>query len=79
MLAQTRMFDLEDLPEEVRSELPVPSLQPTTLEEAEKQTIISALTKTKNKTLAARTLRISRPRLYRLMEKYGLSEDSTET
>jgi DNA-binding NtrC family response regulator len=79
MLAQTRMLDLEDLPEEVRVESPLPSLQPTSLEEAEKQAIINALATTKNKTLVARTLRISRPRLYRLMEKYGLSEDSTES
>ena len=78
MLSQTRMLDLEDLPEEVRIEPPLPSLQPTTLEDAEKQAIINALTKTKNKTLAARTLRVSRPRLYRLMEKYGLSDNSME-
>jgi DNA-binding NtrC family response regulator len=79
MLARTRMLDLEDLPEEVRNRsVPAPT-SPTTMGEAEKQAVIHALGKTKNKARAARNLGISRARLYRLMEKYGLAEDpSTE-
>jgi DNA-binding NtrC family response regulator len=47
--------------------------------EAENQAVIHALGNTKNKARAARNLGISRARLYRLMEKYGLAEDpSTE-
>ena len=79
MLARTRMLDLEDLPEELRNQsVPAPTSL-TTMGEAEKQAVIHALGKTKNKALAARKLGISRARLYRLMEKYGLAEDpSTE-
>jgi transcriptional regulator with PAS, ATPase and Fis domain len=45
------------------------------MEDAEKQAVIQALGETNNKALAARKLRISRARLYRLMAKYGLADD----
>ncbi len=47
------------------------------MEEAEKRAVIRALGETKNKALAARKLRISRARLYRLMAKCGLTDDSS--
>jgi two-component system response regulator HydG len=76
MLTQARMLDLEDLPVEVRNQ-PVPTAESaTSMEEAEKRAIIRALGETKNKALAARKLRVSRARLYRLMTKYGLAGDS---
>jgi DNA-binding NtrC family response regulator len=78
MLTQARMLDLEDLPVEVRNQSVPAAGSPTTMEEAEKRTVIQALGKTNNKALAARKLGISRARLYRLMEKYGLAEDSPE-
>jgi transcriptional regulator with GAF, ATPase, and Fis domain len=78
MLTQARMLDLEDLPVEVRNQSVPAAGSPTTMEEAEKRTVMQALGKTNNKALAARKLGISRARLYRLMEKYGLAEDSPE-
>jgi two-component system response regulator HydG len=78
MLARNRMFDMEDLPEEVRNQSSAAFALPTSLEQAEKRAVTHALAKTKNKALAARTLRISRTRLYRLMEKYGLAADSID-
>ena len=77
MLTRTRMLDLEDLPEEVRNQSAPAGPSATSMEEAEKQAVIRALGQTKNKALAARKLRISRARLYRLMERYGLADDST--
>jgi DNA-binding NtrC family response regulator len=73
MLTRTRMLDLEDLPEEVKSRSAAgPSSN--TMEEAERLAVIQALGESKNKALAARKLGISRARLYRLMEKHGISE-----
>jgi DNA-binding NtrC family response regulator len=77
MLTRTRMLDMEDLPEEVRNQSETAAASATTMEEAEKQAVMRALGETKNKALAARKLRISRARLYRLMEKYGLGGDSS--
>jgi DNA-binding NtrC family response regulator len=77
MLTRTRMLDMEDLPEEVRNQSAPAAPSATSMEEAEKQAVIRALGETKNKALAARKLRISRARLYRLMEKYGLADDSS--
>ena len=76
MLTQARMLDLEDLPVEVRNQSVPTAESATTMDEAEKRAIIRALGQTKNKALAARKLGISRARLYRLMTKYGLAEDS---
>jgi transcriptional regulator of acetoin/glycerol metabolism len=78
MMAQTKVLDLEDLPREVRSQTSATPLYAMTLESAEKRAIIHTLATTKNKTLVARTLKISRARLYRLMEHYGLDENSPE-
>jgi transcriptional regulator with PAS, ATPase and Fis domain len=47
------------------------------MEEAEKIAVVHALGESKNKALAARKLGISRARLYRLMEKYGLIEQGS--
>ncbi|MBZ5672463.1 MAG: sigma-54 dependent transcriptional regulator [Acidobacteriia bacterium] len=78
MLTQNKVLDLEDLPEEVRNQsVPAPSL-PLTLEDAEKRAVMRALATMKNKALAARALGISRARLYRHIEKYGLAQDSTD-
>jgi two-component system response regulator HydG len=76
MLTRTRMLDMEDLPEEVRNQSDTAVASATTMEEAEKQAVTRALGETKNKALAARKLRISRARLYRLIEKYRLAGDS---
>jgi DNA-binding NtrC family response regulator len=74
MLTRARTLDLEDLPLQVRNQSG-PNESATTMEEAEKRAVIQALGETKNKALAARTLGISRARLYRLMAKYGLADD----
>jgi DNA-binding NtrC family response regulator len=75
MLTRARMLHLEDLPVEVRNQSVPAAESATTMEEAEKRAVIQALGATKNKALAARKLRISRARLYRLMAKYGLADD----
>jgi transcriptional regulator with PAS, ATPase and Fis domain len=77
MLTQARMLDLEDLPVEVRNQSVPTAESATSMEEAEKHAVIRALGETKNKALAARKLRVSRARLYRLMAKYGLAGDSS--
>jgi DNA-binding NtrC family response regulator len=78
MLSRNWVFDMEDLPEEIRNQSAGASALPSSLEQAEKRALIHALAKTKNKALAARTLGISRTRLYRLMEKYGMAEASID-
>jgi len=75
MLTGARMLHLEDLPVEVKNQSAPTGESATTMEEAEKRAVIRALGETKNKALAARKLRISRARLYRLMAKYGLADD----
>ena len=75
MLTRTKVVDLEDLPEEVTTPSARGAASVATLEEAEKHAVAFAVDETKNKALAARILGISRARLYRLMEKYGLAED----
>jgi DNA-binding NtrC family response regulator len=74
MLSRARMLHLEDLPVEVRNQSTPTGESATTMEEAEKRAVIRALGETKNKALAARTLGISRARLYRLMARYGLAD-----
>jgi transcriptional regulator with GAF, ATPase, and Fis domain len=75
MLTRAKTLQLEDLPEEVTSQTVPTAESATTMEGAEKRAVIQALGETKNKALAARKLRISRARLYRLMAKYGLADD----
>ncbi len=78
MLTRTRMLDLEDLPEELRNRSVPTAASSTTMEEAGRLAVVQVLGETKNKALAARKLGISRARLYRLMEKYGLADNSPE-
>jgi DNA-binding NtrC family response regulator len=75
MLTQNKVLDFNDLPPEVRNPLTPASSLPLSLEAAEKKAIICALATAKTKAFAARILGISRARLYRLMEKYGLAQD----
>jgi DNA-binding NtrC family response regulator len=74
MLTRNKVLDIEDLPEELRNPASPAAPLPTSLEEAEKKAIISVLNVAKNKAVAARRLGISRARLYRLMDKYGLEQ-----
>jgi DNA-binding NtrC family response regulator len=74
MLTRNKVLDMEDLPEELRNPGSSAEPLPTSLEEAEKRAIIAVLNVAKNKAVAARRLGISRARLYRLMDKYGLSQ-----
>jgi DNA-binding NtrC family response regulator len=76
MLAQGKFIDRDDLPEEVQNISTASSGIPTSLEEAEKAALVRAFAETKNKVLVARRLNISRARLYRLMEKYGIDPDA---
>ncbi|HXW15579.1 MAG TPA: sigma-54 dependent transcriptional regulator [Terriglobia bacterium] len=76
MLTRNRVLDLEDLPDEIRMNPKSAQPLPTSLEEAERKAIVGALSVAKSKAFAARQLGISRARLYRLMEKYGLSKGS---
>jgi DNA-binding NtrC family response regulator len=76
MLTTNKVLDLDDLPEEVRNPVTTARSLPTSLAEADKKAVISVLAKAKNKAGAARQLGISRARLYRLMERYGLAEDA---
>ena len=78
MLAQTRTLGLEDLPEELRNQSLPTAASSTTMEEAERRAVIQALGETKNKALVARKLGISRARLYRLLEKHGLADSSSD-
>jgi DNA-binding NtrC family response regulator len=75
MLTTNKVLELEDLPEEVRSPLVAARSLPTSLAEADKKTVITVLARAKSKAGAARQLGISRARLYRLMERYGLDQD----
>jgi DNA-binding NtrC family response regulator len=74
MLTRNKVLDVEDLPEAVRNQSGSASSLPSSLEEAEKRAIIRVMDVAKNKVVAARQLGISRARLYRLMEKYGLAQ-----
>ena len=74
MLARSWVLDMEDLPPEVKSTSVRPAVA-ITMDEADRQAVVRALSETRNKARAARRLGISRARLYRLIEKYGLSDD----
>jgi DNA-binding NtrC family response regulator len=73
ILARGEILDFEDLPILTSTAGKTTAPQFTSLEEAEKATLIQVLRQTPNKVLAARTLGISRATLYRLIEKYGLN------
>jgi DNA-binding NtrC family response regulator len=79
MLTTNKVLDLEDLPEEVRTPSTAAQSLPASLAEADKKTVISVLVRAKNKATAARQLGISRARLYRLIEKYGLAQNDGGT
>lgn len=74
LLSRSNFLDLDDFPElRSRSAIPGPAAAvPTALEEVEKATLVRVLSEARNKALAARMLGVSRPTLYRLMEKHGL-------
>ena len=76
MLAPGKVLDFEVLPDEVRN--PLTQALPTSLAEADRKAVINVLASTKNKVLAARQLGISRARLYRLIDRYGLPEDQAD-
>jgi len=74
LLGRSNFLELDDFPE-LRNRAAVPgsaNAAPTALEDAEKATLIRVLAEARNKALAARMLGVSRPTLYRLMEKHGL-------
>ena len=77
MLTRSKVLDLEDLPEDFRNPSATRAASAATMEETEKQAVIQALSEAKNKALAARKLGISRARLYRLMEKFGIAADDS--
>ena len=79
LLTRGHFLDVEDFPElRARNASPAAAGAPTALEEAEKATLIRVLSEARNKALAARMLGVSRPTLYRLMEKYGLKEEKNK-
>jgi DNA-binding NtrC family response regulator len=75
MLAPGKVLDFELLPDEVRN--PATQPLPTSLAEADRKTVVNVLASTRNKVIAARRLGISRARLYRLMERYGLADQNS--
>ncbi len=78
MLLRGKFIDLDDLPESLRQP-PASLLDPSlTMQDAEKVALLRTLAVTKNRVLAARMLGISRAKLYRLIEKYGLEADTDE-
>jgi DNA-binding NtrC family response regulator len=79
MLTTNKVLDLEDLPGEVRNPSRAARSLPVSLAEADKNAVISVLVRAKNKASAARQLGISRARLYRLIEKYGLAQNGAGT
>jgi transcriptional regulator with PAS, ATPase and Fis domain len=73
-LVQGRRVDLEDLPEDVRQALPVPTVDGgvRTLEEIERDYILAALERNEgNQTVTARQLGIGAATLYRKLKRYG--------
>jgi len=85
MLAQGSFLDVHDFTTISERIAGVPGGNaPCSLEEAERAAVIRALDSTPNKSQVARVLGVSRPRLYRLIEKHGLTakagrDDDRET
>jgi DNA-binding NtrC family response regulator len=76
-LARVSLTDLEDLPEEVRNAVPLPSIGGAVraLDDVEKDYIIATLQRNGgNKTLTAEQLGIGSATLYRKLKKYSLSQ-----
>jgi DNA-binding NtrC family response regulator len=72
MLAQASFLDLRDFSVISARIVKNAGAAPTSLEEAERLALVSALDEFPNKTHAAKVLGVSRPKLYRLMVKHGL-------
>lgn len=83
MLCPATQLRLADLPEPVRegTALPLPeagTLPLMSFEQAQRELLITALKHTRgNRSQAAVILGVSRPTLYRLLEKFGLGESKT--
>ena len=74
MLAQASFLDVADF-SAISSPIAADAgIAPSSLDEAEQAALARALKKIPNKTQVARILGVSRPKLYRLMEKHGLKE-----
>ena len=73
ILARGEFLELDDLPTVSVQPTKPTAVQFSTLEEAEKATLLHALDQTQNKALAARLLGVSRATLYRLIDKYELN------
>lgn len=74
MLAQASFLDVADFSAISARSATEAGMAPTSLEEAERAAVVRALKENPNKTQVARILGVSRPKLYRLMEKHGLKE-----
>lgn len=74
MLAQASFLDVADF-NAISSPIAADAgIAPVSLDDAERAALVRALKENPNKTQVARILGVSRPRLYRLMEKHGLKE-----
>ncbi len=78
MLLRGKFIDRDDLPDSLKQSPASVSDSGVTMHDAEKVALLRTLAVTKNRVLAARMLGISRPKLYRLIEKYGLEEETEQ-
>jgi DNA-binding NtrC family response regulator len=74
MLSHASFLDVADFSAISAQSATDAGLAPVSLEEAERAAVVRALKENPNKTQVARILGVSRPKLYRLMEKHGLKE-----
>ena len=77
ILARQDLIDFDDLRNLSAGSPEYPEAPSGSLEDVEKAAVVRALSETRNKALAARTLGVSRATLYRLIEKYGLQSPDT--